>query len=605
MTRIIAVSSGKGGVGKTQVSVNLALNCARAGLKVGLFDADFGLANANLLLNLTPQHTLKNVIAGDVKLRDIVLTAYGVDIIPGSSGFSEMADLQVATLQHLQAALKTLPNYDLMVFDTSSGVTSNVMAFVAAAPELLLVITPEPTALTDAYALVKLLQRRHYDGRILVVVNQAESERQALHTYAKFREVVRVYQGLELPFLGWIPQDPMVTESTRRQTPLAHFAPRSSAAIAMQKLATRLLGLPPAVAKDSLVDYWARMTGVDAPDSVTPPHVNVQPDVSAPTQASAQPVFTVRPEPLSYSEAASSTAPPETATDPLSKDVADALSPELAARLTRLEEGLAALMQAIQTGFAVHAHSHSARAPEGGAAVSKSVPARADRRAGEAQPQARSVRNEQRATPIDALQLRRVVGRMLFKAMPGMESVSAPPVQVEVEQLQMEAGNEFSLRPGRYTCISLHCDHIQTPNSFIEDIFSNCNITGCKVRQLGSHRRYWLTNGRDGCILLNDEGRERSCVRAYMAAGSNALLVIEGDKAEQIPSLRRIAAAALSPEQLLENFPHESVARRQADGVEVELIQVSRRNRAALLCAFHSADGKIAAGANRERSTQL
>jgi len=456
--------------------------------------------------------------------------------------------------------------------------------------------------------LVKLLQRRAYDGRILVVVNQAESERQALHTYTKFREVVRVYQGLELPFLGWIPQDSMVNESTRRQTPLAHFAPHSSAAIAMQKLATRLLALQATVEKDSLADYWVRMTGVEAPPTATPLQANAEPEVSRPVTASAQPEFTVPPDAISYLEAVqlSSSDPSAAQATPPSEQAAAGMPPELDARLARLEEGLAAVMQAIQALSAVQSAKHSppASGPERTAAVSKPVQARTDRRGSEAQTHARLVRNEQRATPIDALQLRRVVGRMLYKAMPGMESVSAQPVQVEVEQLQMEAGNEFSLRPGRYTCISLHCNHIQTPDSFIEDIFSNCNISGCKVRQLGSHRRYWLTNGRDGCILLNDEGRERSCVRAYMAAGSNALQALEDGTPEQMPRLRRIAATALAAEQLLEKFPHERVVQSRAGSADVEVFRVSRRDREALLCAFHSADGKIAVGALREQSTQ-
>ncbi|MBI5041117.1 MAG: P-loop NTPase [Gammaproteobacteria bacterium] len=284
MTRIIAVTSGKGGVGKTHLSVNLALQCARAGLRVGLFDADLGLANANLLLKLTPQQTLGDVIAGTARLQDIVLSAYGIDIIPGSSGVMEMADLPVVSLRRLGDEFSALPDYDLMVFDTSSGVASNVLAFAVAASELLLVITPEPTALTDAYALVKLLQRQHYPGRIQVVVNQAHSERQAMHTFEKFREVVRVYQGLELPMLGWIPLDPQVTEAARAQIPLTRFESRDSlsgsgrgpawspAARAIADLAARLIEQAPTAGDDTLHAFWMRLTGLP-PEAIATPEV--------------------------------------------------------------------------------------------------------------------------------------------------------------------------------------------------------------------------------------------------------------------------------------------------------------------------------------------
>ncbi len=585
MTRIIAVTSGKGGVGKSQVSVNLALNCARAGQRVALFDADLGLANANLLLNLSPQQTLSDVIAGDVKLRDIVLSAYGFDIIPGSSGIAEMADLPMASMQRLSHALATLPDYDLMIFDTSSGVAKNVLAFTAAAPEVVLVITPEPTALTDAYALVKLLQRRHYSGRMLVVVNQAESERQAMQTYTKFREVVRVYQGVELPLLGWIPQDAQVSEATRKQTPLAHFAPQSRAATALQTVATRLLGLPAAADGDTLAAYWQRLTTVSLVE-------RGQAGTNAPAAAS------------------STTGAAKSASE---------LPAELDARLSRVERALAEIMRALNSGRSVASpvaapteHGDSAGILNKAAVAAATEPASAapdarvprnDRRARVRDLPARLVRTEQRATPIDGLQLRRVVGRMLSKAMPGTEHAQPPQVHVEVDQLQMDEGNEYSLRPGRYTCISVQCSHIQSPDNFIEEIFANCNITGCKVRKLGSHKRYWLTSGRDGCILLDGGAQDRNCVRAYMAAGGNAFQSLTDDQLE-VPRVSRIApqnSRTMELPRVLEKFPHEALRQTGVGGEAVEMFQVLRRDRAPLLCAFHSAGGKRAAGGVRGR----
>ncbi|MBI5041116.1 MAG: hypothetical protein HZB57_07955 [Gammaproteobacteria bacterium] len=227
------------------------------------------------------------------------------------------------------------------------------------------------------------------------------------------------------------------------------------------------------------------------------------------------------------------------------------------------------------------------------------------RRAGESAAPARIVRNAQRATPIDALQLRRVVGRMLVKTMPGADVMTAEPVHIAVDQIQLDASNEFSLRAGRYTRISLHCNHIQSPDSFIEEIFATCDITGCKVRHLGTHVRYWLTDGRDGCILLDGDDYDRNCVRVYMAAGGNTLIALEDAEPEPIPSLRRIppeGGTAVTPKQLLEKFPHQAVYSETTEGERVELFRLLRRDQAPLLCAFHHAGSETAAGALRERS---
>jgi len=284
------------------------------------------------------------------------------------------------------------------------------------------------------------------------------------------------------------------------------------------------------------------------------------------------------------------------------------LPADLSARLSRLEAGLAAVVQALQAQPPTLKDERKPvqptdeMQPMSGAA--KLTEFRKGRRANEAGAPARIVRNVQRATPIDALQLRRVVGRMLSKSMPGAEGTQPTQVRVDVDQLQMDAGNEFSLRPGRYTCITLQCDHIQSPDKFIEEIFSNCNITGCKVRQLGSHRRYWLTNGRDGCILLDGDNQDRNCVRAYMAAGGNALVTPDIETPDWVPSLRRVSTplGRRVADLLLEKYPHESVHREGAEGDAVELFRLLRRDRAPLLCAFHTAGDETVAGAMREQS---
>lgn len=575
MSRIIAVTSGKGGVGKTHLSVNLALHCARAGLRTCVFDADPGLANATLLLKLTPRRTLADVLAGRCTVEDSVQTAFGIDVIPGSSGVEHMADLAPAALARLDGVVRALGKYEIIFVDTASGAADNVLAFVAAAPEVLLVITPEPTALTDAYALVKLLQSRLYRGRIQVVVNQATSARQGLHTYEKFREVVRVYQGLDVPLLGMIPTDSNIVEVVGAQLPVSTQRADAPAGLAFGELAASVLAqAAPQVGDDGLSIFWERLTG-------RPPSPEVEPEGQT---------------------AGASAAPPE----------------PLVGRLERLETRVAELALALTASTRVQAAA--ARTPSASlrpsVAVSTPLPSVAERaaliqeaaplrrRAGETPGSSRGLRANSRATPIDALQLRRVVGRMLVKAMPEAGADGSErdrPVQIAVDQLQLEADNEFSLRPGRYTRISLHCAHIQSPDRFIEEIFANCAITGCKVRHLGSHVRYWVTGGRDGCILLDGAVGEHNCVQVYMAAAGNSPLEFtEPEPDGAIPKLRRfgrVDVADTAPARLLGKFPHERL-----DGEGGTIFRLSRRDREPLLCAFHHSAAEDASAAVRERS---
>jgi flagellar biosynthesis protein FlhG len=151
MSRIITVTSGKGGVGKTNISVNMALYLASQKYRVCLFDADMGLANIDILLGLYPEYTLEDVLTREKRLQDVIIRDYsGIDIIPGSSGVRKMADPEPGEIDFLMDALSELQDYDFFFFDTSAGISKNVISFCMASPEIILVVTPEPTSWTDA-----------------------------------------------------------------------------------------------------------------------------------------------------------------------------------------------------------------------------------------------------------------------------------------------------------------------------------------------------------------------------------------------------------------------------------------------------------------------
>ncbi len=259
MARIISIGSGKGGVGKTSISVNLALQLARQGQRVCLFDADLGLANVNILLGMQPQHTLADVIRDGVPLRDVVIRNQdGIDIIPGSSGIRMMADLEPDQMQDLVCSFAELDEYDWILLDTSSGISRNVVSFSLAAPEMLLVVNTEPTSLTDAYALLKILFHNGYGGAVRVVVNQSKSLAAGEQTYEKFRKAVQFYLQRDIPLLGVVPQDSGMPESVTAQRALVMRDPDARAAKRLHQLAAELLQLPaPEGGVHSLDAYWA------------------------------------------------------------------------------------------------------------------------------------------------------------------------------------------------------------------------------------------------------------------------------------------------------------------------------------------------------------
>jgi flagellar biosynthesis protein FlhG len=241
MSRVIAVTSGKGGVGKSNISLNLAIHLSETGHRTCLFDADLGLANINILLGLQPEYDLKDLLFRGRPLREILIRGPGgIDILPGSSGMEEVANLPPDRMESLLRSFSEMKGYDFLLFDTSAGISKNVVSFCLASPEVILVITPEPTSLTDAFALLKVLLSNGFQGRVKVVVNLCRNAEAAKEVYKKFKDASRKYLDRDVPALGVVYQDGHVTEAVKRQKALLTLYPDSPASRCIRKLAERL-----------------------------------------------------------------------------------------------------------------------------------------------------------------------------------------------------------------------------------------------------------------------------------------------------------------------------------------------------------------------------
>ncbi len=269
MTQTIVITSGKGGVGKTNISVNTAIELARRNYRTCLFDADLGLANVNILLGIDPDYTLDDYIFGDRSLDDIILkTRFGIDVIPGSSGIEKMANLEREEITRLIAAFSRIQGYDYFLIDTSSGISRGVIAFCLAGNETILVITSEATSLTDAYAVLKVMALNNYTGTVKILVNKRPSIPQARQTYLRFKEVVNRHLEIDIAPAGIILNDPNIEAAVTQQEPFLTLFPDSSASQCIAAMVSNLLDdTTTADDDDDLSKFWQRYFEHSLPDS--------------------------------------------------------------------------------------------------------------------------------------------------------------------------------------------------------------------------------------------------------------------------------------------------------------------------------------------------
>ena len=242
-TRIIAVSSGKGGVGKTNLSINIALAYAQLGKKVIVLDADLGLANVNVILGIIPKYNLYHLIRKQKKIRDIILdTGYGIQIVAGASGFSKIANLSDEERESFIEELSELSSADVIIIDTSAGVSNNVLDFVAAADDAIIVTTPEPTAITDAYGIVKIIATEvdYLNLGLKLIVNRVKSVTQGKKVAERVINIAGQFLNLKMDYLGYVYDDPAVSQAVLRQKPFVAVDPKCKAAICVKHIVSRL-----------------------------------------------------------------------------------------------------------------------------------------------------------------------------------------------------------------------------------------------------------------------------------------------------------------------------------------------------------------------------
>ncbi len=242
-TRVITVTSGKGGVGKTNISTNLAIAYAERGKKVVVFDADLGLANVNVILNVVPKYNLYHVIRRQKTMEEILLkTQYGIYLVAGASGFSQIANLSADEREPFLKGLVSLSFADIIIIDTAAGINSSVVDFIDIADDILVITTPEPTAITDAYGMIKIIATEVQKERaqVQLIVNQVNSVSEGRGVAQRLANISTQFLNMKVDYLGFVFNDPLIQQAVRRQRPFYVMDPKAKVTACVRNIVSRL-----------------------------------------------------------------------------------------------------------------------------------------------------------------------------------------------------------------------------------------------------------------------------------------------------------------------------------------------------------------------------
>lgn len=243
--RVIAVSSGKGGVGKTSFVVNLALAMVEHNYKVIIMDGDLGLANVDVAFGITPKYSIKHLLSGEKKIEDILYPiGRDIKILPGASGVVELANLDRGQLKNVLGNFGRLEKMaDILLIDTGAGLGHTVLNFIGASDDVIVILTPEPPSMTDAYGLIKSIKSLSGKQNINVVVNRIKNQQEAQQSFERLERTVNKFLGISINLLGWIYDDPLVGRSVMEQKPVGLSQPQSAAYQCVQWIAGNMVGV--------------------------------------------------------------------------------------------------------------------------------------------------------------------------------------------------------------------------------------------------------------------------------------------------------------------------------------------------------------------------
>ncbi len=258
--KVITVASGKGGVGKTNFVINLAVMLQKRGLRVAILDADFGMANVDILFGLRTKYSVYDILYSGKRLEEVsAVMENGIKLIPGGSGISELGEIDAVKRQRLLNELSKIDNIDMLLIDTGAGLSPVVLNFTQVADEVIIITNSEPTSLTDAYGLIKVLISENINNNINLVINRAMNARDAQETFIKLSKTIEVFLSKSIKYLGFIIDDEKVGQAVRQQKPFTEVYPKTGAALCMDKISSELIGSKIKASNTSIKEYFSRL----------------------------------------------------------------------------------------------------------------------------------------------------------------------------------------------------------------------------------------------------------------------------------------------------------------------------------------------------------
>ena len=241
-TKIITVTSGKGGVGKSNFVVNLGIDLVKKGKKVLIFDADIGMGNDDVLMGIYPKNNVLDLIEGRISIEEVIIDGpYGIKLLPGGNGLNNIEDIDEVKRKLFLRKIEELEGFDYILIDTGAGISRSVLAFIACSDEVILITTPEPTSLTDGYSLLKAVNHFKIKDKANIVVNKVLEIEEGEKTFLKFKAAVNKFLTLDVNFLGYIYEDKKLVLSVRKQTPFVIEYPNCEASICIDNISNKIL----------------------------------------------------------------------------------------------------------------------------------------------------------------------------------------------------------------------------------------------------------------------------------------------------------------------------------------------------------------------------